>query len=96
MLQHILVYGQRKSLQNGIHLPYRQAVFIKNTSGQMSWAVCYQHRPFFELVCDVTDCRNWTVSLPFTITQKAKETHAEEEGSINADFYKDVALSEPH
>ena len=63
----------------------------------MSWAVCYPHRHFFELVCDViTDCRNWTVSLAFIITQKAKETHSEEEGSIDANFYKGVALSEPH
>lgn len=44
----------------------------------------------------VTDCRNWTVPLPFTITKKAKETHTEEEGSIDADFYKGVAPSEPH
>ena len=33
--------------------------------------------------------------LPFTVTEKAKETHTEEEGSIDADLYKDVALSEP-
>lgn len=41
LLQHIPVYGQRKSLQNGIHLPYSQAVFIKNTSRQKSWGVYY-------------------------------------------------------
>ena len=67
------------------------------TTQDRSYGLCVINLgPSFELFVMLQTVETGLFPLPFTVTKKAKETHPEEEGSINADFYKGVALSKPH